>query len=121
MTATMTTQLTVAGIEDSDGERCECCGTRCPKRRVVLMDSNGSFVKYGSSCAAYALTGSKKNKGDVEREARVISTIHRWSDRGFDAKTIRSGIWNKFGVSMDIKEYGLRVWINPKTPTYITI
>lgn len=42
---------TYAGIEESDGQACECCGTPCPKARVVLRSEDGEFLKVGSTCS----------------------------------------------------------------------
>lgn len=64
----------VLGIEESDGERCECCGTRCQKRRIVLSDGVNDY-RYGTNCAALKVYGSKAHisvdkvlrKGKAER------------------------------------------------------
>lgn len=57
--------MKLLGIEDSDGQQCECCGAVCPKRRVVL-DNGFEVRRLGSKCAAMALTGSK-SKFSVSR------------------------------------------------------
>lgn len=65
----------VLGIEDSDGDRCECCGTPCPKRRVVLRPADGGEDRrFGSMCAAMALRGVRDAKAarHIERDARAI-------------------------------------------------
>lgn len=64
--------MKVLGIEQSDGERCDCCGTPCPKRRVAL-DNGFEVRKFGVSCAALALTGSKGRKpsNQVLKEAQA--------------------------------------------------
>jgi len=120
MTATMTniTQFTVAGIEDSDGERCECCGTRCPKRRIVLMDSDGSYHKYGSSCASFAITGKKageKKKG-MELQARAIQRVNFLAERGHDKEIIANDIHVRFAVYAKPVDGGLELQLPNLTP-----
>jgi hypothetical protein len=69
----------VVGIEDSDGDRCECCGTPCPKRRIVLDDGNATR-RFGSSCAALAVLGkkSRSNLCRIEAYARANSYAAKW-------------------------------------------
>ncbi len=69
----------VLGIEESDGELCECCGTACPKRRVVL--NNGDMdVRYGVVCAAQMLRPSGKRKPSYEVALREMEA-QRNADR----------------------------------------
>ena len=69
----------VVGIEDSDGDRCECCGTPCPKRRIVLDDGNATR-RFGSSCAALAVLGkkSRSNFRRIEAYASANSYAAKW-------------------------------------------
>jgi len=90
----------VLGLEASDGERCECCGTCCPKRRVVLT-SGGEERRYGTACAAFLLLGSRKKTKAIEDMARqsardaLLQQKGRWVDhRG---ETILVGCRGDFG------------------------
>lgn len=69
----------VVGIEDSDGDRCECCGTPCPKRRIVLDDGHATR-RFGTSCAALAVLGkkSRRNASLVEAYAKAHSYAKKW-------------------------------------------
>ena len=70
---------TPVGIEDSDGERCECCGTVCPKRRVVLTD--GDFEqRLGSSCAALRVAGVRSTKAAKLIESQAADAYRRRMD-----------------------------------------
>lgn len=68
----------VLGIEESDGERCECCGTRCPKRRIVLSDGVKDY-RYGTNCAAIKVHGNKTrlSADEVIRKAKAVSYVER--------------------------------------------
>lgn len=68
----------VIGIEDSDGERCECCGTRCPKRRVVLSNGHAE-MRYGVNCAAIAVFGNKERLSvdKITRRAKAARYINK--------------------------------------------
>lgn len=87
------TNWKILGIEDSDGERCECCGTCCPKRRIVLTDGQ-SEVRYGSSCAAFKLIGNKKASSNslVILQARGVSLAKKWLASGHRAKVVANDL-----------------------------
>lgn len=86
------------GTEESDGEACECCGCRCPKRRVVLTDGHQD-VRYGSSCAAYKLLGNKKASSVkiITAKASAADLARKWLVAGHTAEVVAKGIWNRFG------------------------
>jgi hypothetical protein len=52
---------TVLGIVDEG--TCECCGARCPKRRVALKTPDGDVVMFGVVCAGkhLGMKGSPKS------------------------------------------------------------
>lgn len=94
----MAANWTILGIEESDGERCECCGVCCPKRRVVLSDGHQD-VRYGSSCAAFKLLGNKK-AGSVKvitAKATAADLARKWLLAGHTAEVVAKGVWNRFG------------------------
>jgi hypothetical protein len=111
-TASNTETLTIRGFEDSDGERCECCGTPCPKRRVVLRRlDGGEDVRYGSQCAALALRGSRDRKAteSIDREAEIVGRVRRWAEAGYGLDRIAKGIAARFGRAIDIRPNGIHV------------
>lgn len=55
--------LRIIGTEKSNGERCHCCGTPCPTKRIVLEDHDGNLYRYGSTCAAQAAVGQRSTLG----------------------------------------------------------
>lgn len=67
----MGSEWRVLGVEDSDGDQCECCGTACPKRRVVLTNGHEDR-RFGSLCAALAVKGRRDASAarSVENDAR---------------------------------------------------
>lgn len=72
--------LRVVGIENTDGNpaaACECCGTNCPKRRVVLADDNGDFRFYGVVCADLAVRGSAVKRSHATATAAIESEVAR--------------------------------------------
>lgn len=98
----MTTQSNwkILGVEESDGECCECCGASCPKRRIVLTNGEGE-LRFGSSCAAYKLMGSKKS-GDVKvitEKAKVANLAKKWLVAGHSIEIVAKGIRNRFGYT----------------------
>lgn len=97
----------ILGLECSDGERCECCGAVCPKRRIVL--SNGeSEVRYGSQCAAMALLG-RKVKASEEKvlvgQAQAADYARKWLAAGRKPQDIANAIRVRFPVDAGV------VWI----------
>jgi hypothetical protein len=83
------TMMRVVGIESTDGNPdngCQCCGAPCSKRRVVLMDDNGDFHKYGCVCADFALTGVRRSHGVAETAMRAeAERVERERRRAADA------------------------------------
>jgi len=101
---------TVKGIECSDGEKCECCGASCPKRRVVLSDGEQE-VRYGASCAAYKLLGSKKagSVKTITTQASAAELARKWLNAGHSPEVVAKGIWNRFGFPTQAKEGGVNI------------
>lgn len=96
-------QFTLLGVSD-EITTCECCGKKNLKRTVALqgVDSTG-IVYYGSNCAAKALRGSGVKKSSIDTAADAFATVTRWMAKGYDAKTIAKGIWNKYGYLSDVR------------------
>lgn len=66
----------VVGIESSDGDPCDCCGTRCPRRRVVIFDDEScEHQKFGVVCAGMALNPSK-GKQTVSKNLKDFQKSH---------------------------------------------
>lgn len=108
----MCSQYEIMGFEDSDGERCECCGTPCPKRRVVLRRlDGGDDVRYGSQCAAMALRGSRDRKATeaVNREAEIVGRVRRWAEAGHGLDKIGKGVAARFGRATNICPSGIHI------------
>ena len=106
----MAANWTILGLECSDGERCECCGACCPKRRVVLTDGEQE-VRYGSSCAAFKLLGNKK-AGSVKVitvKATAADLARKWLMAGHTAEVVAKGIWNRFGFFAYPKDGGVDI------------
>lgn len=102
----------IMGIEDSDGDPCECCGTPCPKRRVVLRDiSSGEDRRYGSTCAAYAMLGSRGRKSAqaLNRNAEIVQYARKWHAAGRSLEIVARGIWNRFGRQLTVRPNGIEV------------
>ena len=100
----MSSNWTIAGIEDSEGQACECCGCSCPKRRIVLKNGEQE-VRYGSSCAAFKLIGNKK-AGSVKaltQAASAASIARKWLAAGHSPEVVAKGIWNRFGFLSSAK------------------
>lgn len=101
---------TILGLECSDGDKCECCGASCPKRRVVL--SNGEQeVRYGSSCAAMKLLGNKK-AGSVKvitTKATAAGLARKWIKAGHSAEVVAKGIGKRFGYMATATQYGVEI------------
>lgn len=76
---------TVAGITN-EHTFCECCGRDNLKKTVVLVDSDGCFVYYGSDCAAKALTFTIYGK-----EVKVSGSTLVKNSRGY-----RDAAWVEF-------------------------
>jgi hypothetical protein len=97
MTTATQSNWKVIGIEESDGERCECCGACCPKRRVVLTDGDRE-VFYGTSCASYRLLGSKEHRVTqmVLNQARAASFAREYLAKGFKPSLVANSIRVKF-------------------------
>jgi hypothetical protein len=77
------------GIESSDGEQCECCGTPCPRRRVVVRSECGDYRRLGSTCAALALRPRDAAKAKTEeatfvRQQRAIDKARKYLADGVD-------------------------------------
>ncbi len=79
----MGTEYRMVGIEDSDGDACDCCGTACPKRRIVLEPLNdaGNYLRLGSTCAALALGSKSSTIGKAE--ASALKRARRILDAGY--------------------------------------
>lgn len=109
-TATNAPRYRFVGIEDSDGQPCECCGTRCPKRRVVLRKADsGEFVRFGSMCAALATLGRKsaKNNATTLRNACIAAEVSAWRRAGSpDYAPLYRCLWQRFGVSCRVLPTG---------------
>lgn len=98
--------LRVIGIEESNSERCECCGTKCPKRRIVLTDGINDF-RYGTQCAAMTLLGakSKLNADKIIRKAKALSYIDRKIKKfGTDESVLKS-------IAQNVTSYYVPCWI----------
>lgn len=65
----------ILGYEESETSCCECCGTRCPKMRVVLQAMDGGpTLRYGRQCAALKM---KTKVAIVEKRAKAALEIAR--------------------------------------------
>ena len=88
----------ILGLECSDGQKCECCGACCPKRRVVLTNGEAE-VRYGASCAAFKLVGNKKagSTKSITEKATAAQLAKKWLASGHAPEVVATGIWNRFG------------------------
>lgn len=93
-------QFTLLGVSD-EITTCERCGKKNLKRTVVLEGEAGGLTYMGTTCAAKALKGVSKSS--IDTAANAYATVNRWMAKGYDAKTIAKGIWNKFGYLSDVR------------------
>jgi len=88
----------IMGITD-EVTACDCCGKTNLKRTVVL-DNGSGIVHFGVDCAAKAMS----RKSNVIREqADAMRIANNWLAKGYDAKTVASGVWNKLGFQAYVK------------------
>jgi hypothetical protein len=94
------------GIESSDGEPCDCCGTACPRRRVVIENESG-IRRLGSTCASLALRPRDVAKIQSEsavhdRQERAIAAARKHLSGGMTLAAVR----NRLGcfVRTDIRD-----------------
>lgn len=94
----------IIGIEDSDGEPCECCGTACPKRRVILSDGDQE-IRFGSTCAALRVMGNRKASSVAVTiaHAQVASLARKWIAAGHTLAVVQEGIARRFGRSSEVR------------------
>ena len=95
------------GIESSDGDPCDCCGTPCPKRRTVVRTEAGDIRKLGSTCAALTLRPSDRRKAHAEEAAfgrieRAKSKARKWLADGFSLDRVRN--WLGCYVRCEVRE-----------------
>ena len=90
----------ILGVECCDGDRCECCGAVCTKRRVVL-EREGNIVRFGTQCAALRVLGDKKSGSvkSVMTSAKAASAARLWLKAGHSPEVVSKAIWNKYGFS----------------------
>lgn len=94
------------GIESSDGELCDCCGTPCPRRRVVVENESG-IRRLGSTCASLTLrprdVAKIKSESAVhDRQERAIAAARQHLSGGMTLAAVR----NRLGCFMrtDIRD-----------------
>lgn len=78
----MSAVVKVYGNEESS--ICECCGKKNLKSTVVLGFEDGSIKRYGSTCAAKAITGksgkaANKYADNMASYALAISKAQAWN------------------------------------------
>lgn len=95
--------IKVIGLECSEGDKCECCGASCPRKRVVLQTPEGE-VRYGTQCAAYKLLGNRKKGKAIEQMAeeykrqQKLATPGKWVNH--KGETIVEGRYGDMGLRL---------------------
>jgi hypothetical protein len=105
------TEYRILGIEESDGDPCECCGTRCPKRRVVLTDGH-TDLRYGVHCAALAVYGDKSYSKTLHRQAKALAFARKTLRAGYGPRDTGTAVWNRFGFTYRVHYDRLQIAIN---------
>lgn len=88
------------GIVD-DTDTCECCGKRGLKRVAVIEMPDGRIVRYGTTCASYALGNYIKN--EIETVASLKAYITRWQAK-YTGDIVAKGIREKLGMCAEYKD-----------------
>ena len=70
-------RYTIEGVTD-ERDSCDCCGKTGLKRTVVLADSDGEFVFFGTTCAARAMRVQVR---EVRAGIRNAAARQREADR----------------------------------------
>ena len=84
----------LVGVESSDGQPCDCCGTPCPKRRVLVHNTHADVtLKLGAVCAAKRLSKleTKLAQKKLDRAAKVEAALDRargWLADGANPKDV---------------------------------
>ena len=83
------------GIEASDGDACDCCGTTCPRRRVVVETESGDIRRLGSTCASFALRPRdiakiKSESATHDRQERAIAAARKHLAAGIALPAVRN-------------------------------
>jgi hypothetical protein len=109
----MTTAIKVLGT-DADYSTCDKCGKTGLKKTVVIQLEDDQIVHYGTTCAskAFRKAGTQISKSALDTEVKALYFAQTWIERGFDAKTVQMGIWDKFGFLGQVENGGIKFKMN---------
>jgi len=110
----------ILGITN-DVTSCDKCGKQNLKLTVALsLDDTGEVSYYGSDCASYAISGSKKSKKIVESKALAVKQANKWLENGFSLFKIQQGIAERFGYRSGIEGNTLFIGDDNNCPIDVT-
>ena len=103
MTDNFEKTFTIVAVSQ-DHDTCERCGKTNLKRVVVLESPDGEFVRYGTTCAAYALLGSKLKSNALSPEVKAVASAKKWLAKGYSPDIVAEGVWNHYGFPARVKD-----------------
>jgi hypothetical protein len=108
------TQHVIKGTND-DVDTCSCCGRTNLKKVVwiaeIIDGVEQSPAAVGTTCASRMIRGSGGKVSKSEQNAtltlaRAVQSAKKWFAKGYDAKTVATGIVNHYGYQVDTRTSG---------------
>lgn len=99
----MSDQPTILGICD-DRNTCDCCG-KTGLKKTVALDIDGETVFFGTTCAAWAITGRRSRSGGkvIAHNAAGVSFARRLISEGTPARKVAARVFDRFGLCCEIR------------------